>query len=320
MFRAFSFAILVALAVPASILADEYPNRMITLVVPFAAGGQADSFGRIIGEGLRKTLKQPVVVENRVGAGGMLGTEAVVRAAPDGYTLVVGVASNIATQPLFSPNLRFDVEHDLAPVALAAASPMLLVVRADSPYKTTADLIEAGRKKDLSYGSSGLGSSMHLGTEWLLNSAKIKATHVPFRGSAQSIPALLSGDIDFLLDPPITAYPLVEAKQLRALAVTVRTADQSFASIPTLAESGFPGFEQRVWAGVLAPAATPPDVIAKIEAAIREIVTDPAVSDRLSKAGLPVFYRDAKGFASLLQEDISRYRKVISDAGLAPAK
>jgi tripartite-type tricarboxylate transporter receptor subunit TctC len=295
-------------------VAGSYPERPIRVVVPFAAGGQTDSFARIVGESLQRRLGQPIVVDNRAGAGGVIGTDAVAKAEPDGYTIVVAGPSTIVTQPLLNSSVRYDVRKDFVPIAMVSAAPMLLVVNAKSPYHTLADLVAASKKKDLSYGSSGAGSSMHLGTEWLLKLTGMKAVHVPFRGSSQSLPSLLAGDIDFLIDPPITAYPLVESGQLRALGITTRTTDARLATIPTLAESGASGFDQLIWNGFMAPAGTPSDIVDKLASQLREIVADPEVAKQLDSAGVPAFYMDSKRFAQFLDTEREKYGKIIAEA------
>nr|WP_256466920.1 tripartite tricarboxylate transporter substrate binding protein [Bradyrhizobium sp. 1] len=272
---------------------------------------------RIVGEGLQRRLGQPVVVDNRAGAGGVIGTESVVKAAADGYTIVIAGPSTVITQPLLNPSVQYDVSRDLMPIAMLSAAPMLLVVNANTSYKSLSDLIAAAKQKDLSYGSSGPGSSMHLGVEWLLKLTGMKAVHVPFRGSSQSLPSLLAGDIDFLIDPPITAWPLVESGQLRALGITTRTPDPRFTAIPTLAEGGAAAFDQLIWNGLMAPAKTPRSVIDKLASQLREIVTDPAIAEQLDRAGVPAFYLDAEEFSRFIDKERAKYRTIITDSGIS---
>lgn len=303
----------VLLAFTGSAYPAEFPDHPIALVVPFAAGGQTDSLARIVGENLGRKLGQPVVVENRTGAGGAIGTERVARAEPDGYTIILVGPSNLITQPLLNSSVRYSIDQ-FAPIAMVSVAPMILVVNAKSGYHTLGELIAAGKQKRLTYGSSGTGSSMHLGVEWLLSLTGMAAVHVPFRGSSQSLPALLSGDIDFLIDPPITAYPLVEGGQLRALAVTALTPDERLAAIPTMAASGAPGYEQLIWNGLMAPAKTPKPVIDKLVSALRDIVADPVVVEQLSKAGVPAFYRGPQEFGEFLAQERDKYQKIIESA------
>lgn len=290
-----------------------YPERPVTIIVPFAAGGQTDAAARILAEGLQKELGKPFIVDNRTGAGGIVGTQAVAAARPDGYTLVIGGPSTLVTQPLLMKSANYDVKKNFVPVAMFAAAPMLLVVNADSEFKSLGGLIEAGRSRELTYGSSGVGSSMHLGTEWFKGLTGIRALHVPFRGSSQSLPALLSRDIDFLIDPPITALPLVEEGKLRALAVTARTSDPKLAGIPTMSDAGARGYEQLIWNSLMAPAGTPSEILDKLDQAVRKVLADPQVSARLQSLSLPAEYRHRDAFAGFLDQESAQYAKIIQD-------
>ncbi|MEI5682615.1 tripartite tricarboxylate transporter substrate binding protein [Mesorhizobium sp. CCNWLW179-1] len=314
MIKLLTAAILGLLACTASSFAqDAYPERAVTIIVPFAPGGQTDSAARILGSGLEKTLGKPFVVENKTGAGGVIGTQFAAAAEPDGYTLVVGGPSTLVTQPLLAKNISYNVKVDFVPVANFANATMVLVVKGDSEFKTLGDLIAAGKERDLAYGSSGIGSSMHLGTEWFKHITQMKTVHVPFRGSSQSLVALLGGEIDFLIDPPITAMPLVQDGQLRALAVTGRTPDVKLADLPTMSDAGAPGYQQLIWNSLMAPAGTPPVILDKLDSAIKKVLADPEIIKQLDSLSLPVAYRHRDDFSKFLLEEDALYKKIIDD-------
>lgn len=305
------------LAAPVMASAEDYPNRPVTIVVPFAAGGQTDSVARIMGERLQATLDQPFIVENRTGAGGVVGTQSASSAAPDGYTIVMAGPSTMITQPLLNADVQYDVEKDFRPLARIASTSMVFVVNADSPFSSMGELVDHLRSEPLTYGSSGHGSSMHLGTEWFKRIMDVDAIHIPFRGSSQSLLALMGGEIDFLIDPPITTQPLMEEGRLRALAVTARTSDERLANIPTMQEVGVEGYEQLIWNGFMAPAETPDDVVARLETALREILADEAVKSRLASLGLDADFRPGAEFATLLQQERETYAAIIREAGIS---
>ena len=303
-------------AMPMFASAEEYPSRPVTVIVPFAAGGQTDSVARIMGERLQVALKQPFVVENRTGAGGVVGTQLAASAAPDGYTIVIVGPSTMITQPLLNPEVQYDVEGDFRPLARVASAPMVFVVNSDSPFSSLGELVDHLRTDQLSFGSSGHGSSMHLSTEWFKNIMGVDALHIPFRGSSQSLLALMGGEIDFLIDPPITAQPLIEDGKLRALAVTARTGDERLADIPTMQEAGVEGFEQLIWNGFMVPAGTPDEVVARLEAAFRDILADDEVKNRLAGLGLEADFRTGEEFTALLREERETYGRIIAEAGI----
>ncbi|MRX48893.1 tripartite tricarboxylate transporter substrate binding protein [Paracoccus sp. S-4012] len=296
---------------------DTYPAGPITLVVPFAAGGQTDSAARVLADALQVELGQPVVVENRTGAGGVVGTQSVATAPPDGYTLVIGGPSTFVTQPLLSKEISYDAEADFAPIAIFAVAPMMFVVNSESPYNTLGDLISQGQSEELTYGSSGVGSSMHLGVEWFKSLTGTQAAHIPYRGSSQSLPALLGGEIDFLIDPPITALPLVEDGQLRALAVTALTDDPRLAEIPAMSDAGAEGYQQMIWNSIMAPNGTPPAIVGKLESAIETILAKPEFAERLQQLSLSARFIPSDELSAFLANERAVYGNVIEQNNIS---
>ena len=275
--RAALLLLVLGAALPGS--ADWTPSRPIRIVVPFAPGGQPDVVARALAEPLGRALGQPVIVENRPGAGGNIAAEAVARAAPDGHTLLMGTNGPLAVSPALERDLRYDVARDFAPVTLVGTSPNLIVVQAASGMATLAELVARARAEPgkLNFSSVGKSSISQLSMELLNAMADIRTVHVPYNGGAPAVTALLAGDVQVLSLNPTAIIAHVEAGKLRILAQTGARRSPLIAGVPTVAELGYAGYEAGVWMAVMAPAATPPAAVSRLHAELAKIIRDPAM-------------------------------------------
>lgn len=306
-----------AMVGPLAANAQEFPNKPIKLVVGYAAGGPTDVIARIIGQEISTTLGQSVVVENRAGANGNIGTEAVARAPADGYTLIVNTLSH-NVNPLLNPTVtKYDPVKDFAPVSLAVVLPQLLVVPHNSPYQTLGDLVKAAKTDpgSITYGSAGNGGSAHLSAELLSQRASASMTHVPFKGNGPALTEVMAGRVSFMFYPMIGVANHVADKKLRILAVTTEKRHPDFPNVPTMAEAGFAGFEAYVGpVGFLAPAGTPAPAVQKLSAAIRAALAKPEVRDRLSGLGAVVVGSTPEAYREWLKGDAQRWAQLIKAA------
>ncbi len=295
-----------------------YPGKPIRLVVAFAPGGFTDIVGRVTAAKLSEALGQQVLVDNKAGAGGIIGTEIGAKAPPDGYTLLLGTISTHAMNPHLYKTLPYDPVKDFAPVARVATSPNILVVHPSVPAKSVAELIAAAKAKpgDLKYGSGGNGTSSHLAGEMFKSIAGVDILHVPYRSTSQGVTALLAGEISLMFDTLPSSLPHVQAGTLRALAVTPKERVAFVPDLPTVAESGLPGFEMGVWVGIFAPAGTPAPVIARLDAETRKLLALPDVVARFEALGVTPFYAPPDGLATYLREETEKWGKVVRGANI----
>lgn len=295
--------------------AQKYPSQPIHLVVPFSAGGAVDTVGRTLGERLGTQMGVAVVVDNKPGASANLGAESVAKAAPDGYTLLVG-ANGLATNMTLFKSLSFNTLKDFAPIALLGNAPLVLVIASNSPYKSLSDLLAAGRadKTALTYGSAGNGSSGHLAGALLGSVGMFEALHVPYKGGAPALVDLIAGRISFMLLNPLEVSAHVQSGRLRALAVSSAQRVPMMPTVPTMAEAGLPGFEASVWWALLAPANTPKDVIVRLNAETQKALADPTAREHLMALGAVVTPSTPAQLAAFLQAEVVKWAKVIKDA------
>ncbi len=305
------------LCVPLSVRA-EYPDRPIKIVVPFAPGGNIDLTARAISSGMSEALGQPVIIENKPGAGGMLGAELVARSAADGYTLLLASTGSLASAPALYPKLGFDPVKDLATVRSLTRVPLVLVVNPKLPVKTLAELIAFSKSKPggLSMASTGNGTSNHLAGELFQRMSGTKFTHIPYRGSSQALADVLSGQVDLMFDNVPTSLPFVRSGKLLALGVTSTVRSSSLAQLPTLAETGLPDYEASTTTGIVVPAATPKETVAKINAAIAKTLASPKVRETFFQLGADVSDLPADAFASVMRLEAAKWGKVIRDANV----
>ena len=294
-----------------------YPSHALKMVIPFPAGGATDYAGRGIGTALASTWKQSVVFENRVGAGSTIGTEAGAKSAPDGYTLVMGIPAGVTIAPHIYPKLGYDPIKDLVPVAGFATSPLVVVVPVDSPFKTFPDLIAYAKAHpgELSYASNGSGSLPHLTAEWFLSEAKLKMTHVPYRGSAQALPDLIAGRTQVMFDIIVSALPLIEGGKLRVLAVTGARPTTRLPGVPTVASFGYPGFAADQWYGLFVPAGTPEAIVRKVEADVQAATADPRLRGQMWQRGAEIQYLPAKALSDAVRADSQRWAVIAKATG-----
>ncbi|TSA41999.1 MAG: tripartite tricarboxylate transporter substrate binding protein [Betaproteobacteria bacterium] len=308
----------IALAFTAAAGAQNYPTKPIRLIVPFAAGGTVDISARGIAPGLSELLGQNVIVDNRGGAGGIIGADLVAKAAPDGYTLLMGSNSTVSVAPSLYPKNPYHPVRDFAPISLVATTPFVLVAHPSVPAKTVKELIALARSKPgrLTMASGGTGSSNHLVGELFQSLTGTKLTHVPYKGAAPAGVDLMAGQVDLLFDQLPTSVGPAKAGKFRALAVTSKARAAVLPEVPTMLESGMPNFEVINITGVLAPAGTPADILEKLNAATLKVLSQPAVRERFAAIALEARGGTPGEFAAFIKEDFARWTKVVKEANI----
>jgi tripartite-type tricarboxylate transporter receptor subunit TctC len=292
--------------------ADNYPSKPIQLVVGYAAGGSTDIIARIVGQQLSEALGQPVVIENRPGAGATVASAQVARAAPDGYTLFMSTIANTINTSLHA-KLPFDFATDFAPISLVATVPNVMVINPDVPAKTVKDFIGLAKSKpgEINFASSGTGSSVHLSGELFNMLAQVKTVHVPYKGSAPAVSDLISGQVQVMFDNLSSSLPHVQGGKLRALAVTSARRSTAAPDIPTMAESGLPDFEVTSWFALVAPAKTPQDIITRLNREVRKILDRPEIKTRLAALGADAAPSTPEALAELIASETAKWAKVV---------
>ncbi len=313
------FLVLTLLAVSFGAAAQSYPVKPVRIIVPFAPGGPADALGRVLAQGLSEMLGQPVIAENRAGAAGNLGVDLVAKAAPDGYTLAVVPAGNIAVNPSLFPNLPYKAA-DLAPVALLATVENALVINAAVPAQSLKDLIAlAAQKPDsMQFASPGAGSQAHLAGELLALSANVRLLHVAYKGTGPALTDLLGGQITMMFAQLSSALPHVQSGKLRALGVASLKRSRLLPAVPTIAEQGLPRFEAVSWYALMAPSGTPDAVIARLNADAARLLARAEVRERLGAQGMELSGGTAQELAALIQTESARWAEVIRTRNIKP--
>ena len=298
--------------------AQSYPDRPIRLVVPFPAGGTTDIVARVVSEHVSRRLGQQMIVENRPGAGGNTGTELVKRAAPDGYTLSLCTIGTCAINSSIYPSTGYDVQKDFVPVVVIGGVVNVLAVNPQVPARTVQELVRLAKSKPdaLTYASSGYGGSPHLCGELLKDRAGVEITHVPYKGSAPAIVDLRGGQVDLFFDNSPSILPHVKNGPLRALATTGSVRSKALPNVPTMEEAGFPGFVIEPWWGVLAPAKTPPAIVARLNQAINEILKDPAVVRRFAEVDLNIWGGPPERLGNLIKSETARWGKLVRERNI----
>jgi tripartite-type tricarboxylate transporter receptor subunit TctC len=314
-----SFVSFVSMLFIVSTAADAqiYPNRAVRLIVPFAAGGSTDIIGRTIAQKLNETWGQPVLVDNRPGGSTVIGTDVVAKAAPDGYTLLVTPAP-FTIVPSLTPKLPYDPAKDFEPITLINTTPLVVVVHPGVPAKSIKELIALAKAKpgSLNFGSSGSGGSNHLAGELFNAMAGVKMVHIPYKGNAPALADLVGGHVDAVFNGLTSAMPLIKSGRLRALAVTSLGRTAALPEMPTLDELGLKGFQAVAWNGLSAPARTPKDVIARINADVLKIVRSPELIERLKAEGSDPVGNSPAEYSAFLRDEITKWAKVIKLAGV----
>jgi tripartite-type tricarboxylate transporter receptor subunit TctC len=295
---------------------DEWPVRTVRLVVPFAAGGSTDVAARILAERMGQTLGQPVVVENRAGSGGLIGADAVAKAEPDGYSLLMATTGLLSIAPHLYPQMPFDPARDFAPVSLAFATDLVVAVSGAMPVKTMQEFISYAKEKPgaISYASSGAGTTTHAATELFRLAAGIEIVHVPYRGSGPAMNDLVAGNIQLMVDQIASAIGQISDGRIRALAVTGAKRHALLPDVPTVAEAGLPGAQASSWGGVVAPAGTAGPVIERVNASIRDAVEQSNVRQRMAGAGADPAASSPADFIAFVRSEREKWGRVVRDA------
>jgi tripartite-type tricarboxylate transporter receptor subunit TctC len=296
--------------------ADDYPSRPIRLIVPYAAGGGADSVARIVAKRVGETIGQAIVIENRGGGGSIIGTELVNTSEPDGYTLLLGQSGPISINPAIYKTLPYDPIRDFAPVSMTTAYPYIMVVNPALGVKTLQEFVALARSEPgkLNYGTTGVGAANHLVTELFDSKAGITMTHIPYRGTALAVADLIAGHVQVVFADPISALPYMDAGTLLALAVTSKDRSPVAPAVPTISESGYPGFDAIGWHGILAPANTPAAIVKKLNTEIVEALKDPDTRALLEKQAMQTVGNSPQAFADFIKQDIAIWKDVADQA------
>lgn len=308
---------LAALTLSTAAAAQTWPAKPIRLVVPFPPGGGTDIIARETSQRVAAATGWTFVIENKPGAGGNLGVDSVAKSPADGYTIVIGQTSNLAINPTLYPKLPYDPVKDLAPIVLLANAPLVMVTGMNTPHKTLADAVNAARAKpgQLNFASPGNGTVAHLTSELFQKAAGIKTQHVPYKGAAQALTDVMSGNVDLYMSAVPTLIGQIRQGKLRPLAVTSARRVDDLPAVPTINESGFKGFDAVTWFGLLAPAGTPKDVVARINAEFVKALKQPELAKRLSDEGADPAGGTAEEFAALIKADLPRWGKVVRESG-----
>jgi len=312
---------LATLASPISSSAQSnYPNKPINFIVPYGAGGGADSRSRQIAQKMSVILNQPIIVDNKPGAGGNIGTEFISRAAPDGYTIGMGNFAPMAVNKTLFGNLRYDPESDLTPIVLVEKGPLVLVVNPASPYKTVKEIVDAAKAKpgELTFSSGGIGGSHQLSAELFKQSAGIDMIHVPYKSGSAGLTDLMAGNVTMMFDQMYSAMPSIKAEKLRAIAITSKKRSPLLPNIPSFSEAGYPKVEVLNWQGLIAPKGTPKVIIDKLNAAANEALKDPQLRELMLSQGNEIGGGTPADFATLIKAESAKWSAVVKTANIKP--
>ena len=307
---------LISLILSAPVNAQTYPNKPVRVVIPYPPGGPTDIVARVLFQQVSEATGQQFLLDNRAGAGGNIGAEIVAKAPADGYTLLIGTTAHAINMSLFK-NLNYDVQKDFAPVSLLTQGPLVLVTHPQFPANSVKELIEVAKSKPggLNFASSGNGQSTHLSAELFNTMAGIKMSHVPYKGSAPALTDVMSGQVDVMFDTTLSAMPFVKAGKLKALGLTSPVRSAAAPDVPTIAESGLPGYEVFAWNGVLVPAGTPRAVIQQLNDQIRKAMLLPQVKDKFSAQGFAASWNSPENFGVFLKNEVDKWARTVKASG-----
>ena len=307
---------LISLMLSAPVNSQTYPNKPVRVVIPYPPGGPTDIVARVLFQQVSEATGQQFLLDNRAGAGGNIGAEIVAKAPADGYTLLIGTTAHAINMSLFK-NLNYDVQKDFAPVSLLTQGPLVLVTHPQFPANSVKELIEVAKSKPggLNFASSGNGQSTHLSAELFNTMAGIKMSHVPYKGSAPALTDVMSGQVDVMFDTTLSAMPFVKAGKLKALGLTSPVRSAAAPDVPTIAESGLPGFEVFAWNGVLVPAGTPKAVIQQLNDQIRKAMLLPQVKDKFSAQGFAASWNSPENFGVFLKNEVDKWGRTVKASG-----
>jgi len=299
----------------AALAQDAWPSKPIRLVVPFAAGGTSDILARTLGEKLQSVLKQTVIVDNKAGAGGVIGADSVAKSPPDGYTLLLGTIASHAINPALQPKMPYNAATDFAPIILLGSISNVLLVGASQPFKNVKELIAAAKAKpgEIAFASAGQGSSQHMSGETFKLLAGAELTHVPYKGSAPAIQDVIGGQIPMSFETVTVAMPHIQSGKVRALAVTSATRSPALPNTPTLQEAGVPGFDVASWQALYAPAGTPPAIVTRLNAEVEKILSQPDVKAKMDGLGLVHTANTPAQFVAFGNAELAKWAKVVKD-------
>ncbi len=299
----------------ATAFAQAYPVKPVRIICPFPPGQATDIMARLLAENLAQSLGQPFIVENHGGAGGALGTEVAAKAAPDGYTLVMGTIGPLAISPALYSRLGYDPVRDFAPISNLGLTPQTLVVSASSAFRTLREFVEGARAKPVDYASSGNGSASHLAMEMFRSASGVQLNHVPFKGSSEAQTQVLGGQVQIMFDAIPGVAAQVKAGKLRALGIASRERSPFFPDVPTIAEQGYPGFAAVGWIGLAAPARTPEAVLDRLNAEARRLIARPEVRERLAALSFLPVGDSREHFAEFIREEVGKWARVVKESG-----
>lgn len=307
-----ALAVLVLTAGTTAAAAPEWPSQPVNLVVPYPPGGPTDIVARVVAEELGKRLGQTVIVDNRAGAGGNIGADVVARAAPNGHTLLIATTAHAINMSLFK-NLTYDTRNSFEPVTLLTEGPLMLVTRPDLGVSNVKELVDLAETTQggLTFASSGNGQSTHLAAELFASMADVELVHVPYKGSAPAMTDLMGGQVDMMFNTMLSSMPFVQDGKLKALAITSAQRSQATPDLPTVSEAGFEGYEATAWNGLLAPKGTPDDVLAKLNAALKEVLGEPSVKERFSAQGFDARWMTTGDFGEFVDHEIAKWAEVV---------
>ena len=299
---------------------DKYPSKLITWICPYGAGGNADSRSRQVAKAMQAVLGQTIIIDNKAGAGGNIGTEAIAKAKPDGYTIGMGNFAPLAVNHALFKKLNFDPFNDVVPIMLIERGPLVLMVRTESPYKTVKDIVAAAKASPgkLSYASGGTGGTHHLSGALFESVAGIDMIHSPYRSGAAGATDLMGGQVDMMFEQMYAAAPSIKGGRLRGIAITSKTRSSLFPDLPTMAEAGFPGVEVLNWQGIVGPKGMPADIVKTLNAAGNKALQDAAVREAIIGQGNEVMGGTPESFAALIKAEAPRWGKVVKDAKIEP--
>ena len=315
----FAGAVCLLALLPTSAWSQQYPTRPVRFIVGFVPGGVADLLARALAQKLTDAWGQQVIVDNRAGGGGVISMQLVGKAAPDGYTLLMGSSTQFSINPALRPNLPYDPVRDYTPVSNVAITPVMLTVQAASTARTLPDLIHWAKRDALSYGSTGYGGAPHIAGELLKRAAGIPLTHVPFKGGGDSIIAIMGGHVQASFGAVSTAQPHLRGGRLRALGVTTQKRMAAIPEVPTFAEQGLPGFEVVQWYGVFTPAGLPPPVLQKINETLTRALGVPEFREQFGAQGVELLHSTPVAFAGYVKNELARWSKILKEMGINEA-
>ena len=313
-------ALSLGVIIPSSFAQSNYPNKPINFIVPYGAGGGADSRSRQIAQKMSVILKQSIIVDNKPGAGGNIGTEYISRAAPDGYTIGMGNFAPMAVNKTLFGNLRYDPETDIVPIVLIEKGPLVLVVNPSSPYKTVQDIVAAAKAKPgiLTFSSGGIGGSHQLSAELFEQNAGIEMIHVPYKSGSAGLTDLMAGNVTMMFDQMYSAMPSIKAEKLRAIAITSKKRSPLLPNIPSFVEMGYPKVEVLNWQGLIAPKGTPKAIIDQLNAAANEALKDPTLRELMLSQGNEIGGGSPADFAALVKAESLKWSAVVKTANIKP--